>query len=80
MISQNLNKRYVLSREFREKRLGIELVKDSVELSLQTELEIIKHHQDVFKQILKEVDVFLRIYYLEYLKFVLKHFIKKCIA
>jgi len=58
MISQNLNKRYVLSREFREKRLGIELVKDSVELSLQTELEIIKHHQDVFKQILKEVDVF----------------------
>ena len=80
MISQNLNKRYVFSREFREKRLGIELVKDSVELSLQTELEIIKHHQDVFKQILKEVDVFLRIYYLEYLKFVLKHFIKKCIA
>ena len=74
MISQNLNKRYVLSREFREKRLGIELVKDSVELSLQTELEIIKHHQDVFKQILKEVDVFLRIYYLEYLKFVFKTF------
>ncbi|XP_023330307.1 tektin-4 [Eurytemora carolleeae] len=45
---------YTKCKELREKRLGIELVKDSVELSLQTELEIIKHHQDVFKQILKE--------------------------
>ena len=50
-----------LSRDFREKRLGIEMVKDTVELSLQTELEIIKHHQDVFKQILKEVDIFINL-------------------
>ena len=52
MVGKLLN---LLYREFREKRLGIEIVKDTVELSLQTELEIIKHHQGVLGQILHEV-------------------------
>jgi hypothetical protein len=42
-------------RDLREKRIGIEMVKDSVELGLQTEAEIIHHHQEILRSILTEV-------------------------
>ena len=48
-------------REFREKRPGTELVKDTVELSLQTEQEIIKQHQEILKGMLTEVEDFVEI-------------------
>ena len=48
----------MMIREFREKRPGTELVKDTVELSLQTEQEIIKQHQEILKGMLTEVEDF----------------------
>jgi hypothetical protein len=45
----------VCYRDLREKRIGIEMVKDSVELGLQTEAEIIRHHQELLRSILAEV-------------------------
>ena len=48
----------IMIREFREKRPGTELVKDTVELSLQTEQEIIKQHQEILKGMLTEVEDF----------------------
>ena len=47
----------IMIREFREKRPGTELVKDTVELSLQTEQEIIKQHQEILKGMLTEVEI-----------------------
>ena len=49
--------RILFFRENRERRIGIDRVKDSVEKSLQQEHDSILQHQDIMKELVEQVDI-----------------------